>query len=89
MSYWNYRTMKNSHDEIVIAEVYYDETDEIQGWAIGSTGAAYDSPGMRPWGEDVETLREILDLMSMACDKPLLVEAEILAAMEEEEGIGC
>lgn len=74
-------------EEFVIAEVYYDcehgckkkihKDSQIEGWVTGGE-TDNDAQGMRPWGGDVAELRDVLESMLTACDKPVLDEAELL-----------
>jgi hypothetical protein len=61
MTTWNYRVAKNTHGEIVIVEVYYDEDGNVEFW----------SAEQFPLGEDVDDLRKDLQHMLEALDKPL------------------
>ena len=82
--FWNHRVMKQIHDNeesFGIVEVYYQLQDgvtddpEILGWT-----ADYISP----WGEDPEVLKEILQWMLEAFEKPILDEEELLQKLADK-----
>lgn len=64
---WNYRVIKRTHDTgetwYQMHEVYYNDAGEITGMTI--------SP-IDPAGVTMEELRESLDWMYKALDKPVL-----------------
>ena len=65
-SKWNYRVIKRSLSGEVaygIYEVYYDDTDK--------PSACTESP-VEPYGETVEELMLVLDMMRSAAEKPTL-----------------
>lgn len=65
-SKWNYRVIKRSISGEVaygIYEVYYDDTDK--------PSACTESP-VEPYGETVEELILVLDMMKSAAEKPTL-----------------
>lgn len=77
---WNYRIMKRAEsydDEFVLSEVFYNDDNIIDGWGMGNDGK-----GEAPYGETLEELRNNLEMMLEAFDKPFLMEAELLAEVE-------
>jgi hypothetical protein len=70
MSYWNYRVIQRAVDgetELFVAEVFYNEDNQVTGWS----GAA------DVVGEDLDDLRLELQHMSEALIEPILIEAEL------------
>ena len=70
---WNYRLFKkkfHGHEEtyLEIHEVYYDEKGEIEGWTENA---------VKPIGMDVEEVKNNLDKMLQACEKPVLEESKL------------
>ena len=63
---WNYRVVKQkiSNNEVIheIKEVYYDKTDNIASFGDAPT----------PYGDTVEDIKQCLDLMYKALDKPVI-----------------
>ena len=66
-------------EQLYIVEVYYNTSDgSIIGWTEQETA----------FGADIDELKQTLEWMTQACDKPVLDEAELLAESERlrEEG---
>lgn len=69
--YWNYRLVRRVADIngyeipfLSIMEVYYDATDDsIMGWV---------DKEVTPYGECIEDIKDDLDFISQACDRPIL-----------------
>lgn len=73
--FWNYRVMKRAardENEFFITEVYYQDDGSVIGW----------TEGKEAWGEDLDSLRQTLEWMTSALDKPVLDEAVLLAEAE-------
>lgn len=65
MGYWNYRLFKRYNGEIVIIECYY-ENDKPSAY----TGQ------VQPYGETPEELKQDLEWMLKAFDKPILTKED-------------
>lgn len=79
--YWNHRAMEREvHGEklIFIVEVYYNEDDSVMGWTESE----------EVWSETVDGLRTQLQWMTAALEKPVLIEAELLAQAEQARAEG-
>lgn len=84
--YWNHRVMKNvpdpkhpDYEEYSIREVFYnDEDGSIIGWTEGE----------EVWGESVESMRQTLEWMMGALDKPVLDEKALLDECERLKEMG-
>jgi undecaprenyl pyrophosphate synthase len=68
MSHWNYRVMRRHYkyaDKLTyeIHEVYYDDSGNVQRHTLEASD---------PFGETVEELKEDIELMLLAFDKPVL-----------------
>lgn len=85
--YWNHRVLRKSPDdrrpdyhEFFISEVYFNSDDgRIIGWTEQEI----------VWGESVEEIRQSLEWMLEALDKPVVVVEELEAAFEKlrEDGV--
>jgi hypothetical protein len=77
---WNHRVMRQHFDSgevhYGIREVFYDEDGTVKGWT---------AEPVDPHGESVDGLRECLQRMLAALDKPVLDEREELAAKHSDE----
>ncbi len=76
MSDWDYRVVKEfdyNLDEILLSiqEAYYNDNGELCG---------YTPLGISPLVESIEDLRDILNRMLLALDKPVLVDGEVVFA---------
>lgn len=60
---WNFRVIKNG-DMYEIAEVFYDDDGNVEGWA--------DSSGLLSW-EKYEDLKGTVEYLQYAFHKPILV----------------
>ena len=61
---WNYRLVKDGPDDfscLTVAEVYYNEDGEPDGWCDASV-----------IGDDLKEAKEVLWMMFEAFDKPIL-----------------
>lgn len=79
--YWNHRAMARVEGEetnLYIEEVYYDADGKLIGWT--EKGAIY--------GESVDELRQTLNWMLEALDKPVLDEPVLLAEAEAAKANG-
>lgn len=80
--YWNHRVFKRYYDDFpgdgpyyTLHEVYYDdEDDSIIGYV------ADDKPA---WGESIDELKQVLNWMLDACDKPIIDSKELDKYFEE------
>ena len=66
MSYWNYRIFRHTKDGeewFAIHECYYDENNKVTGWTTRQ---------IDPYGDSVEELKDVLEMMYEALDKPVL-----------------
>lgn len=80
MTTWNYRVTHYEVDgESVygIREVYYGEHGTVQGWSQSS---------MAPHGDTLDELREDVDHMRDAFDKPVLRLSPDLNSLEQTDG---
>jgi hypothetical protein len=86
MSYWNHRVVKKHYPEtdetfFTIHESHYNDNGDLYG---------YTESGVDPCGESIEDLRDILNRMLRALDKPVLVHGEVVFApitdFYEDEG---
>lgn len=59
---WEFRMIKNEHNEIQIHEVYYDDSGKISAWGEPSA----------PVGATPEGVGQDLSLMLKALEKPVL-----------------
>ncbi len=76
MSYWNYRVVKTHYPEtdetfFSLHEAHYNDNGDLY---------AYTEFGIDPHGESIEELRDILNRMMSAIDKPVLVDGEVVFA---------
>ena len=82
MSYWNHRVVKTHYpktDEtfFTIHEAHYNDDGEIYTYTVS---------GVDPCGESIEELRDILNRMMSALDKPVLVDGEVVfAPLDDDE----
>jgi hypothetical protein len=67
MMSWNHRILKLSDDTYTITEAFYNENNEIMGWAEG---------GVEPMGETINELRKELIRMLACLEKPYIVDTE-------------
>jgi hypothetical protein len=67
--YWNYRLIRQNENSVEIYEVHYDENDKPVAYA--ETGPI--------WGETVDEVSKVIDMMREAINKPVL-ESEIFGA---------
>lgn len=83
---WNYRLMQriegagtNFEETVIyIVEVYYDDDGKLIGWTNEKT----------VYGEDIAEIRQTLEWMALALDKPILIESELLAEAEQARETG-
>lgn len=63
--YWNYRLVRRVSDIpfLSIMEVYYDKDGSIRGWV---------DKEVTPYGESIEEIKDDLDLISQAFDRPII-----------------
>lgn len=70
--YWNHRVIKKfdyyNEPYYEIHEVYYNGDHTIQAITVNA---------IRPYGDDIESLRWILERMVKCTERPVLVENEI------------
>ena len=76
---WNYRVFRRvdeyGDEEYSLRETYYnEETEEVILWTEQAQPA---------YGESLEGLREVLNYMLLALDKPVIDEQEQLAKYEQ------
>jgi len=68
---WGHRVIKwtSTHGDeyFEIREVYYDRNGKIDGWT---------AEGIIPYGENLDELRETLEWMLKALEKPVLIESK-------------
>ena len=86
MSHWNHRVVRTTNaspiDQIegeyyfAIHEVYYNDAGEICGMT--------EDP-IEPFGESLEDLKNSLERMMKACDRPILIDGEIEYAKWQED----
>lgn len=61
---WNFRVIKNG-DMYEIAEVFYDDDGNVEGWA--------DSSGLLSCWDKYEDLKGTVEYLQYAFDKPILI----------------
>lgn len=70
---WNYRLVKiksnTGEDYIEIKEIYYDKNNCIKGY----------SEAPIPYGENKDEVKQCLDLMYTALNKPIINESDLKA----------
>jgi hypothetical protein len=76
MSYWNHRVVKTYYPDMdetffSVHEVYYNDNGDLTNCTV---------LGVRPRGESLEELREELNMMLRALDKPVLIDGEVVFA---------
>lgn len=77
---WNHRIMKDAKwGHLIVTECHYDDDGNIEGWTDT------DGRGHSPWGEDLDGIRWSIEKMLLACDLPVLDEAELLKEMGLED----
>jgi hypothetical protein len=83
MPYWNHRIVQKRDplfDETYfeVHEAHYNDDDEL---------ALITVEPITPYGMDIEQLKDTLENMRHACDKPILIEGEIeFAPYDDEDG---
>jgi hypothetical protein len=63
---WDYRVTRRDYAgeiDYAIREVYYDDNDKIVSWTVDEIAAA---------GANIEEVKDALQRMLEACDKPVL-----------------
>lgn len=70
MSHWNYRVMQRRDEDseeigYVLVDAYYDDNSQLSGTSTGRCS---------PFGKTPEKLKEDLELMQGAFDRPVLSE---------------
>lgn len=81
---WNYRIIERivgkgtpyEETQYFIEEVYYGDEGNIEGWTQSE----------HVWGISPEEIRQVLEWMLLATEKPVLNEAELEAQTEERPG---
>lgn len=77
---WNYRVMRHEHldeatgekeESFALHEVYYESKD-VNDLTVSATDVGYTSEPIQVVGESVEDLRETLQRMLAALDKPVI-----------------
>ncbi len=85
--YWNHRVILWQHGfrdiektkpyfEYGIHEVWYNEENEVVLWT---------EDAVEPFGETLDELKQSIDWMRAACEKPVLIETELEAACKKRE----
>jgi hypothetical protein len=78
---WNYRVIEHDTPEsdmgsFGIHEVHYDEQGRVTAWTEKAVGVA---------AETVDALKEELEIMAEALNKPVLKESELLRELVERK----
>lgn len=72
---WNYRVVETEGTRS-IHEIYYDEHGNIEGYA--------DIPSAPMWNPEFESFEQIIELMKLALDKPVILKSELIKMFESE-----
>jgi hypothetical protein len=65
---FDYRVIKLKNNDFIVGEVYYDEDSEDIVF--------YSQHPIECWGEDLELLKEEMDYINGAFEKPILEEVD-------------
>lgn len=84
--YWNHRVISRvdgagtdfEETNLYVTEMYYHEDGSVIGW----------TEGKEVYGNDIAEIRQTLEWMLLALDKPILDEAQLLIEAEEARETG-
>ena len=89
MPTWNHRIVKkrdpNYKEGAIWPVEFYYEVHEVHYNNNGDLCAITEDP-IAPYGESIDDLKETLEWMLNACDKPILIDGEIEYAPWGDEG---
>src|SRR6266702_683772 len=74
---WNHRLVKKDTEwgpEFSIKEFYYNSEDEIIGWTENDA---------TPWGVDIDEVKQTLQWMIEACNKPVILQSDLDDILEQ------
>ena len=70
---WNYRVLKDKHNTLIVAEVYYDDNKQ-----------PYGSCDISLIGDDIPDLKEQVQMLGKALEQPILNEESIHKSSEKK-----